>query len=77
MIDDDGVDVAPKKNKRELRLPSSVDPAIAEQLVEQARTDGVELVGPGGLLGELTEQVLETGLEVSRPCKQGGRASRL
>lgn len=63
----DGVDVAPKKqkkDKRELELPSSVDPAIAEQLVEQARTDGVDLVGPGGLLSELTKQVLETGLEV-------------
>ena len=64
MIDDDGVDVAPKKSKAKLELPSSVDPAIAEQLVEQARTDGVDLVGPGGLLSELTKQVLETGLEV-------------
>ncbi len=64
VIEHDGVDVAPKKNKRELEFPSSVDPAIAEQLVEQARTDGVDLVGPGGLLGELTKQVLETGLEV-------------
>ena len=38
--------------------------SIAEQLVEQARTDGVDLVGPGGLLSNLTKQVLETGLEV-------------
>lgn len=38
--------------------------SIAEQLVEQARTDGVDLVGPGGLLSSLTKQVLETGLEV-------------
>lgn len=52
------------KKKPELKLPSSVDPAIAEQLVAQAREDGVDLVGPGGLLGELTKQVLETGLEV-------------
>jgi transposase-like protein len=65
VIEHDGVEVAPKKkDKPELKLPSSVDPAIAEQLVEQARTDGVDLVGPGGLLGELTKQVLETGLEV-------------
>ena len=42
----------------------SIDRSIAEQLVEQARTDGVDLVGPGGLLSELTKQVLETGLEV-------------
>ncbi|MDH4170662.1 MAG: IS256 family transposase [Acidimicrobiia bacterium] len=62
MTDDNGA-VASKK-KPELRLPSQVDPAIAEQLVEQARADGVDLVGPGGLLGDLTKQILETGLEV-------------
>ena len=62
MTDDNGA-VASKK-KPELKLPSQVDPAIAEQLVEQARDEGVDLVGPGGLLGELTKQVLETGLEV-------------
>jgi putative transposase len=61
----DGVVVAPKKrDKSELKLPSQVDPAIAERLVEQARTDGVDLVGPEGLLGKLTKQVLEAGLEV-------------
>ena len=37
---------------------------LAEQLVEQARADGKNLVGPGGLLSDLTKQVLETGLEV-------------
>ena len=41
-----------------------VDRSLAEQLVEQARADGVELVGPGGLLAGLTKQVLEAGLEV-------------
>jgi hypothetical protein len=75
MNDDNGA-VASKK-KPELKLPSQVDPMIAEQLVAQARDEGVDLVGPGGLLSELTKQVLETGLEVSRPCEQGGRASRL
>jgi putative transposase len=38
--------------------------SVAEQLVDQARADGVDLVGPGGLLSKLTKQVLETGLEV-------------
>ena len=38
--------------------------SLAEQLVEQARADGVGLVGPGGLLAGLTKQVLEAGLEV-------------
>ena len=59
--------VASKKkqtSKTELKLPSEIDPAIAEQLVEQARADGVDLVGPNGLLGKLTKQILETGLEV-------------
>ena len=52
------------KKKPELRLPSQVDPAIAEQLAEQARAEGVDLVGPDGLLGDLTKQVLEAGLEI-------------
>ena len=29
--------------------------------MEQARADGVDLVGPGGLLAGLTKQVLEAG----------------
>ncbi|MCB1283537.1 MAG: transposase, partial [Microthrixaceae bacterium] len=37
---------------------------LAAQLVDQARADGVDLVGPGGLLGDLTKRVLEAGLEV-------------
>ena len=40
------------------------DRSLAEQLVDQARADGKDLVGPGGLLSELTKQVLETGLAV-------------
>jgi len=40
------------------------DRSLVEQLVEQARADGVDLVGPGGLLAGLTKQVLEAGLEV-------------
>jgi hypothetical protein len=35
----------------------------AQTLVEQARAEGVELVGPGGLLTGLTKTVLETALE--------------
>jgi transposase-like protein len=41
----------------------SVDRAFAEQLVERARAEGVDFVGPGGLLGDLTKRVLEAGLE--------------
>ena len=35
----------------------------AEQLVAQARAEGVELTGEGGLLTGLVRQVLQTGLE--------------
>jgi putative transposase len=41
----------------------SVDGALAQELVERARSEGVELVGPGGLLTGLTKTVLETALE--------------
>jgi transposase-like protein len=40
------------------------DEQLARELVERARTEGVELVGPGGLLTDLTKTVLETALEV-------------
>jgi transposase-like protein len=36
--------------------------ALADRLVAQARTDGVALTGPNGLLGGLTKRVLETAL---------------
>jgi transposase-like protein len=42
---------------------SPEDKRLAEELVERARTDGVELVGPDGLLTGLTKDVLEAGLE--------------
>ena len=36
---------------------------LAQEFVERARREGVELVGPGGLLTGLTKTVLETALE--------------
>jgi putative transposase len=36
---------------------------LAEQLLAQAREEGIGLVGPGGLLSGLTKQVLESALE--------------
>lgn len=36
---------------------------LAEQLVAAAKTRGVDLTGPGGLLTGLTKQVQETALE--------------
>ncbi len=45
-------------------MPSVIDQQkFAEELVGQARADGVELLGPGGLLSGLTKTVLETALE--------------
>ena len=41
----------------------TVEEALAQELVERARSEGVELVGPGGLLTGLTKTVLETALE--------------
>ncbi len=46
-------------------MPAEIDQQqLGEELVEQARAEGVELVGPGGLLTGLTKTVLETALEV-------------
>ena len=45
-------------------MPDRIDQQqLAQQLVEAARADGVELVGPDGLLNGLTKSVLETALE--------------
>ena len=48
----------------EAMTPHVDEQELAEQLVEQARTDGVELIGPGGLLTGLTSKVINTALEV-------------
>jgi putative transposase len=45
-------------------MPAADLSEVAEQLVAAARTRGVELTGPGGLLTGLTRQVLETALDV-------------
>jgi putative transposase len=42
----------------------SAEEQLAKDLVERARSEGVQLVGPGGLLSGLTKTVLETALEV-------------
>jgi transposase-like protein len=36
---------------------------LAQQLLAQAKEQGIELVGPDGLLNRLTKNVLETALE--------------
>jgi putative transposase len=45
-------------------VPTRIDQQqLAHDLVEAARTDGVELIGPNGLLTGLTKTVLETALD--------------
>jgi hypothetical protein len=45
-------------------VPDRIDQQqLAQQLVDAARAEGVELVGPGGLLTGLTKTVLKTPLE--------------
>jgi transposase-like protein len=49
-------------------MPDTTDSRMGQQqlardIVEQARAQGIELVGPGGLLTGLTKTVLETALE--------------
>src|ERR1035437_7901895 len=41
----------------------AVDAALARELAERARAEGLSLTGPGGLLGRLTKVVLESALE--------------
>jgi putative transposase len=40
-----------------------IDQQFAQDLVDRARSEGVDLTGPGGLLTGLTKQVPETALE--------------
>jgi transposase-like protein len=48
---------------KESATRASEEKQFAEGLVERAREDGVELVGPGGLLAGLTKNVLDASLE--------------
>lgn len=43
--------------------PEPLDRQLAEQLLAQARSQGVQLVGPDGLLSKVTKTVLESALE--------------
>jgi type III secretion system FlhB-like substrate exporter len=56
-------DVAAEAAKEEPAVPALDEQGVAEQLVAQAREKGIELVGPNGLLSQLTKRVLETALE--------------
>ena len=58
-------DVAAETGAQDEPAVAAIDEqGVAEQLVAQAREKGIELVGPNGLLSQLTKRVLETALEV-------------
>jgi len=61
IADADTVAVAKQKPARP--DDSGVDAELVAQLVEQARTAGLQLTGEGGLLQQLTKRVLESALE--------------
>ena len=56
---------ASPRDDEQVRSPSRSerDREIAEELVAQASEDGVDLVGPDGLLTGVTKRVLDAGLE--------------
>ena len=72
--------------RREPEEPQFLDPEQAEALIEQAREQGVELLGEGGLLKQMTKAVLERalaeeltdhlGYEVGDPAGHGSGNSR-
>jgi hypothetical protein len=45
-------------------MPREVERELAEQLVDRARAEGLDLTGPDGVLTGLTKRVLQTALEV-------------
>src|SRR5579859_3264749 len=47
--------------------------ALARELAERARAEGLSLTGPGGLLGRLTKVVLESALEGEMDAHLGYR----
>jgi putative transposase len=55
--------VAGKKKTQDPALPAGVDAELIGQLVEQARSAGLQLTGEGGLLQQLTKRVLEAALD--------------
>jgi putative transposase len=52
-----------KPARRSKTTPAGVDAALVGRLVAQAREQGLQLSGEGGLLQQLTKIVLESALE--------------
>jgi transposase-like protein len=56
-------DETSKRSRRSKATPAGVDAALVGQLVAQAREQGLQLSGEGGLLQQLTKIVLESALD--------------
>jgi putative transposase len=54
--------VAPKPADRRSARPPLIDEELAGQLLGKAQAEGAELLGPGGLLSQVTKAVLERAL---------------
>jgi len=55
--------VADETTAREAGKLSAADEQLIKELTERARAEGLQLTGPGGLLGQLTKRVIEGALE--------------
>jgi putative transposase len=56
-------EIVPRKRDREpADRPPLVDVALADELLARAQSEGVELLGPDGLLSQVTKAVLERAL---------------
>ena len=52
--------------RRDADEPRLVDQELADRLLAQAQDQGVELLGEGGLLSQMTKAILERSLAVER-----------
>ncbi|WP_372495628.1 transposase [Saccharopolyspora soli] len=57
-----GEDAAAGSAVNAAAVGDDLDVRVARELIDKAREDGVSLVGPNGLLRQLTKTVLETAL---------------
>jgi hypothetical protein len=64
-------DVPAEPVEQEPAEPVFDEQGVAEQLVAQAREKGIEVVGPNGLLSQLTKRVLETALKAEMSDHRG------
>jgi putative transposase len=59
-----GTEVVPRKpDRRPAGKPPLVDAATADELLAKAQAEGVELLGPDGLLSQVTRAVLERAVD--------------